>query len=873
MKYARRVPTESGNADFDTKDGSIGGSATTNENLTDVGGNPIQHIPVGLQTDFTNTGSKNVNDVSDFLARPVELDHYFLETANHYKRIPVWNDLLMLPSVRAKLRNYAFLKGTLHVRVSISANQFIGGRVLLSYQPYVELNQSLNYLLDITAITSTTMPLVLNYLSQAEGSVVIDIRDNTPIELTCPFISPKPMNRLFDETNVAIATPFPDFVDSGDLFIYVMDINEFGYDSTNTLPYVQVYAWIEDAELGTDTATQLVVPTEAGKVNNTKVRKKPVNNKPVGKTAVAKTVKPKTAVRTQVAKPPTNDPDPPPEKDERETGPVESISSGIVEVATAVEKVSWLAPFATPVKIAAGAVGSIASLFGWSRPIMMSEPSYVKPISNANTSYGIGGVVATKLTLDPEQELVVDASAVAIPYDQLIISSMADRTSFLTSFVWTPEDTPLTTDLFACSVHPNLVSHITHAGERYVQPTAMSFASQPFQYWRGDIVFRFDIVTNSFVKGKIAVVFEPNIYQLGLITTNAIELNKQFITVVDLQETQTFEVVVKWAGQRPWLKNVLWHQAWALLTNVMTPSYGDDYCNGAIYVTPFTALQGVAPSTEVKVLVSVRAENLHVNCINADGLPYRRKIPTESASLDETCMLMTKPIDTLELNESTADDAGISKMFFGEEILSFRTALKRYALYARLTNYQSLTNAWSVATLNHFPKSNVPFGAVSPVRSELFTYLRYAFLGYRGSTRHIMINNATNSTNYLASVWADLSVPAASNATPAVAWYNSNTELPFSVGGACLTMTNTNSGIEFEIPYYSNNLFSYSCTEENDDTASEPTMDKTWYRNFTITQSNIVGAANGCNYNFLIAAGEDFTFLRFLGSVPFSHGA
>lgn len=856
--HLTRIKPESGELASAPKDGSISSAGTTNENMLDIGGNPNQVIPAGLQTEVSAQGSQNVNDMSDFLGRPVEMDHFFLDVSNKDKIISVWNDFLNLPSIRAKLRNYAYLRGNLHVRISISANQFMGGRVLVSYQPYATLNTALTYISNAVAISPSFKPLLINYLSQAEGSVVIDVRDNTPVEIICPFISTKPMNRLFNKTNIAMALPFPDFEDSGDLYIYTMDLNEFGYDATNTLPYVQVYAWMEEVELGTDTGTQMVIPTEAGSAKG-KVRKK----KPEMKTQKVSS-KTKATSKSSVA---TKEPSP--TVDERETGPVEMISSGILEVATAVEKVSWLAPFATPVKIAAGAVSSIASLFGWSRPIIKTVPGYVKPLAIHNTSHGIGGSIAQKLVLDPLQELTVDASAVAIQYDQMIISSMADRTSYLTNFGWTPEDVPLTEELWACSVHPNLVTSAINKLERIIQPTAMSFAVQPFEFWRADIVFRFDIVTNSFVKGKIAIVYEPNVYQFGLITTSAIELNKQFIRVIDLQETQTFEVKVNWASHRPWLRNVPAASAYALISGVGTPVFGDDYVNGVLYVTPFTSLQGVAPLTTVNILVSVRAENLHVNCFNQSLMPTKRVVPTESGYIDDTCMITQKEVSLLDLNESTADDTGISKKYFGEEILSFRTALKRYVCYDHIGYYVGLANTWMRLTMSHFPASLLPYGATSISRQDLFTYLRYAYMGYRGSIRHLVISNATTSSNQVATAWSSMNIPTNANSV-GQAWVSGVTEMPFGLTGASLTLTNTNAGTEVEVPFYSNNLFAFSFNPTNDDTLGTNAMEKYWYRNFQYIQSNIVGVDSGTTVQLLASAGEDFTFLRFLAGAPYS---
>lgn len=812
------LETESGVAAALGSDGPIQ-TQRVDENFLDVGGSEPVSASAG-SSNSSQQGSRAVNEIKDFLKRPVQIYKTAIAVgAECSLALSVWDLYTLIPSVRAKLRNYTYFRGDLRVRISISGTPFHYGKILVSYQPIPGVNECLTNLATCLAANAAFRPCVLNYLSQATGSAVMSVNENTPLEITCPFISTKPMHRLYNAgvtSALAAADSYFDLDTAGDLYIYSLNVVK-ALNATSTPIYMQVYAWMDNVDLGTNTGTHLVITTEAG---------------PFG--------------------------------DERRTGPVEWITSKISAVSGVLAvAVPEIAPFALASQIAFGALSKVSALFGWSKPVLIQNSQLVKQAPFANTALTIGTDTSVRVVLDPKQEITIDPRAVGISYDDMTIKHMASRMSYLTTFNWLDTDDAMSGVIWSCRVHPNLVT--PHVGVTYVwsQPTAMAMAVAPFEFWRGDITFRFEIVCSSFHRGKIAIFYEPNVSQYTLINAS-LSLNKQFLRVVDIQETQTFDIDVNWAAPRAWLRNT---NAATAPYNIILPSttfQAEGYVNGYIGVVPFTELQ--SPDTsDIYVNVYVCCKDLQVNGFTSKNLPSQRRLLTEAGSFPGTC-LSSLPVSTLDLNESTATRDKICIEHFGEQPLSFRALLKR-----KVTTIVFSANGAAHETFAHtgpiYFLNKLAFGAtsVTGVQLDMFSYLRYAYLGVRGSMRYacglqnIGWNGAAPFKMGLLPP-ADYAAVATSN-TPASA-----TAYPrLSLEGTSMEIPATCGALEVELPFYSSNLFVFAGPDKCDDSAlTNTTMEKVWYRNYSFHY--LCTAVQVSYMNLEVSSGEDFTYLRYLGA-------
>ncbi len=794
----------------------------SHENIMDVVGNPPAAVDVGRSFNSMQ-GQHEVLSIQDFFARPIQIFKSPILLGNNLDTfLRVWDLYTLNPAIRAKLRNYAYFRGNLHITVFVTGTPFHYGKLLLSYQPYDRFNETItSYLVSLT-YNNDCRSNFMSYLSQAPGAITLDMKDNQPIEIKCPFISTKPMHRLYNNSASAISdvTSFVDLYNAGALYITTLNTPGAVSDSSSNLS-MYVYAHMTDVELGTSTASIVQVTTESGMIPN----------------------------------------------DEYKTGPVEMVSTKLAEISGVLTKVPEIAPYAYASKMLFSGISKFAAIYGWSKPPNDSQMKYVKAIPFPNSAQCIGFSSDFKISLDPKQELTVDPRACASSRDEMTIAHIASVESFWTKFVWHISDVSMT-PVFNTLVSPWMVSVASHGTptRKYVQPTALAFAAQPFFYWRGDLEYRFDFVCSAFHRGKIAFYYEPNIYQSTLIEAS-LSINKQFLAIVDIQETQSVRIQICWASSRAWLKVGAYAKSstWETITSMLPLDPG--FFNGCLFAVPLTRLTSPLEK-DIDVNVWVSSPNIQFNTLTDQNMPAERRVFTESGSLN--------PISdtTICLNKSSAQMNSIFEEHFGENPISFRLLMKRYAPVPSVNTTTSAGNIHFLTfTYNNIPRmaSNYSTGASNGPVINLFDYLRYAYLGVRGGVkrRFRCVQSFSPSNNTLVSVNnVNPSVAAADSVADSTTVDNYNTSLL----GTVLFQPNINCGIDYEIPFYTNNLFvfSFSNTLDGGQNTTDDDMEVYWQRTHTLNMYVTV-ATTQLNIHTDIATGEDFTFLRFGGAPYFSH--
>lgn len=780
------------------------------ENIVDMLGDTLHTSSVGSSSN-TPQGQQNILDMSKFLSRPIELLATNLPIGNSYQLpLDIWDEFTLNPSVRAKLRNYAYLRGDMRVRVSVSGTPFDYGKLIIAYVPYADYNETYLNLVTMSAVDSSFRNMLLNFLSQTTGSVIMSVNENKPVELSIPYINTKPMFRLFNTQTTAIGdtTSFDDCKYAGKVII--MSLNDV--DSVSTTPNdpgIQVYAWMENVQLGTPTGTRLVVTTES---------------------------------------------------DERVVGPVESFSSSVVKVANILAEVPFISPFAKASAMIGGIVGRIASLFGWARPSPIREILRTKQQAYSNTAHLIGDDMCDRVVLDPKQELTVDPRVVGVDYDDMVITDIASRISYLTNFTWDTNDAHMV-PFITLPITPLMNTGATHLTVNYVQPSAMMFAAQPFKFWRGDIILRFEIECSAFHRGKLAVIYEPNINQEVLISTD-LDLNKQYVRIIDIQQTQTVDFRINWASSRSWLENL--PLASMFTWRNITVAEPFRYYNGVVYVVPFTTLQS-PNSGAININVYASCENLQVNGLSSVQLPIKRQVFTES---NESSTDNTEDISLFDLNPSTASTDNICHEHFGEQPLSFRALLKRYTTFTS-NNITPGSNTVIYIRRPMYPLTGLPYGSTSSAVNinDFFTYLRYAFLGVRGGIRYKLTWASALNMGHGRGTMAGFT-PIGSALADGVT-YSTAAQL-VTIDGTIIHGSTTGLGFEVEFPCYTNNLFLFSCGDDLTPDASLDVTSDVWAKQvlfqIPVNSSTITDQPVAQH----VASAEDFTFLRYIGAPFFS---
>lgn len=789
---------------------------TTTENVGDIFGTDPNVQSVGT-SHAPDSGQSATLKIQNFMDRPISLASGTMAVGSQtLLSFDVWDLITLQPSVRAKFKNHAHFRGDLHLRLVVAGSPFHYGRILASYQPHS--NKNANIIAHAT--NYSTNPLTLNcylaYLSQAPGATIIDVRQNRPVEMVIPYISPKPKLRLFNASSSAIsaATSFEDFEDMGKLFFYTL--NPIGSTSSGTSSAIayQILGWLTNVELSDPTATNMEITTES--------------------------------------------------RDERRSGPVERMSSAGAVVAGALQKVPFLAPFATPAKLILSGLSSVASWFGWSRPINLNNAEFVKNRPYTNTSTCIGMETVDKLSYDPQMQLAVDGHACGSATDDMVLANICSREGYVETFTWAHDDTPHD-PLLLLMVHPQINTYYEEAKvNEIVQPSPLSFVASHFGFWRGDITYRLDFVTSKFHRGKFAIWYEPNHYQSTLISAD-LALNKNFVQIIDLEQTNSIEFTVKWANSYPWLRTISpslvksYHNAGSALVTL------PQYINGFICLAPFTALQSPDDS-DIEVNIFVKSDNIVFNVLSYTNLPTTRKYATESR--DES--LNEVPVTRVDLNESSASLTNCADYHFGEIPLSFRTLMKRYVT-TKATS-KTATGAYSrmYITTDIVPAIDGAYGAssASSYNQTLWSSLRYAFLGIRGCVRKkIRMIESTGAGPMGA---ASVSLGAIGTTSSATTTHDTSSVRPW-LRGTVAGVPFTNGGIEVELPWYNPNLFLFSFATDMVGTIATGEVQNAWNLAY-IFDVDAVGTTNDVRrFTEDTASGEDFTLMRFSGAPNYSY--
>lgn len=111
--------------------------------------------------------------------------------------------------------------------------------------------------------------------------------------------------------------------------------------------------------------------------------------------------------------------------------------------------------------------------------------------------------------------------------------------------------------LWSTAVHPmceknKMYSHkqnLTGALTTYVMPP-VGVISSMFQYWRGSLEYRFDIVASQFHSGRLLVAYVPGVADPSKITIS--QARNSAHMVFSLQEATSFTFVVPYIADKPW---------------------------------------------------------------------------------------------------------------------------------------------------------------------------------------------------------------------------------------------------------------------------------------------------------------------------------
>jgi hypothetical protein len=559
---------------------------------------------------------------------------------------------------------------------------------------------------------------------------------------------------------------------------------------------------------------------------------------------------------------------------EYSSSPVQNMASAVSAAAGSLSNWPFIGPYALATQMVSSTIGSVARIFGFSAPANISDLTTMRSHAVTRLANTDRKDDVSKLTTDSKQELTIDPSVCGVQTgDELVISTIATKQSYLTSFDWTVARVN-GNHLFSCRVNP---IHVVSNGTREYIP-ACSFAAIPFKYWRGTMKYRFQVVCSAYHRGRLLVTYDPYVSVTR-------EFNTAFTRVVDISNERDFTIEVGMANPLSYLERYP-----SLFSNFRTASVYPstlDSANGSLTLTVLNELTVpnslVDNDIVVNVFVSgcddlefaVPTNDLMANLVlhsaiepQSDREPVSEVIPpAENDPLDAA---------PIEQANSCLDDDSTNLVYFGESVPSFRALLKRYNYHSSaLAIGSAIGNIWRVVQPDFpDPRGYYTWGANSDGTDKvnynpttLLNYLAPAYLCRRGGLRskYMFTGDITSTTPCIVVRETDVGDDRHSNSEIGINITDKNlyalgrqSSWPMSWPGAEVTDLNIQSTIEVELPHYNNLRFQVA--KNVDMPANNRAFNVNWHSIYTTITSGSTHSVDR-----YVSVAEDFNLVLFQG--------
>ncbi len=567
-------------------------------------------------------------------------------------------------------------------------------------------------------------------------------------------------------------------------------------------------------------------------------------------------------------------------KDEYGMDKFNDMSTAMATSMSSLSQVPAITPYAVASQLAVGAASTLIGKAGFSRPPDNdSIPVRKRIFTNlANCDANDGSL---KLSVSSKQELSVGSECLNVSLDdELDLGKISEKQAYIAQAYWdlTHSEGDL---LFSAAVSPNLFATELGTPTNFAIPPCM-FAALPFTYWRGNVVFRFQVVASSYHRGRLLITWSPA-------TTASNELNVVHSVVMDLDGERDITVEIPWAQYTSWCKvkqpPVLTDKGW--VSNAASYTSNVTYDNGTIGVYVLNNLAvpntAVTPSIGINVYMSMKDAQFAVpTSTTMNQVVYNNQSGLENQSGVDPDVEIPMPIeeDTDEQMEKTGTPDTLYLTYMGERITSIRTLLKRFDyLDATILTHAVASKPYYHAVRSAiFPyyrgvRTSGIFSGTNKCNGTFINYFTPAYLAQRGgirtkfaltvlsgdTIRYPWIVKRTDTNSY-AVTSTDITTQLGSSETL------SNSLIGGSLQkGADLTATFLQPTLEVEFPFQRE--FRFATARDLGNFKSHTPVKETFETNILVsTETTTTDKIILSRY---VAAAEDFSLQWFQGAPTF----
>lgn len=591
---------------------------------------------ISILPDLENTSDldklDNTFNIVEFLKRPVKIlqKQLNVKTGNVVPIVEFNNlaeqpyifkfdlpyDLIRVGNKLSKISNQYFMKADMHFKLTLNTNPFVGGKFYLTYSPYE--NELAKYRKQVCGSRSSIT---------AYPGVEIDVQIDNSVEIVIPYSS-------YKEAYLLQQNP-ENFVT-----LYLFAITPIlGNSSGQGKIELALYGWFDNIVINIPTFKTM------GQCTLSDLREQ------IERLEDEYRIKAQMQVQAEAG-----------------GGPISSIASTVGSIATSIGNaipIPVVSEVASAVSWVSNIVGSVASIFGWSRPTNMEGNTVVSNIPAKNYTHIEAIDESVVLGLSNRNELTKIDNVFPSINDEMQISYVCANPSIKDVVEWVslqdaggdfttttlsvipvgigcytrfdgqvgnkikslPSDF-LVKDLdfvawgglnIDCSVAKlctdddyyvqscELVAEGGDSNNALLSPSMCEYVSLLFKQWRATMCFKISVVKTAFHAGRLEIFFEPGMYNT---LPNSVLPNKSFYDKLDttnnykyiLDITTDSEITIK----IPFVSEKMFCQTGGLLGVGGYPTMQEvaDSLIGSLVIRPLTNL--MAPETvSPKVYITV----------------------------------------------------------------------------------------------------------------------------------------------------------------------------------------------------------------------------------------------------------------------------
>lgn len=236
-----------------------------------------------------------------------------------------------------------------------------------------------------------------------------------------------------------------------------------------------------------------------------------------------------------------------------EDGPLSKTLGAVQSAAVAVSQIPLLSSIAGPVGWAAGLAKHVSSYFGWSKPLDESGISRMMQMFHAFSYNPDSKDLSQPLSLMAQNKLQVMSGVPGHDYDEMSIDFIKKQWCYIGTLTITPSTTG---NVNYYDLQPNLYAvnvNVPNQGITYVakQHSSISFLSEMFQVYRGSMKFKFRFIKTEFHTGTLAIAYLPA--KTTDTTITADQLSYLHTEVVDISEIDEITLTFPYADPATYL--------------------------------------------------------------------------------------------------------------------------------------------------------------------------------------------------------------------------------------------------------------------------------------------------------------------------------